>query len=98
MSDDEAGGEPMVVQGADAGRVRQDEAGHDRPRRGDPPRGQQAGIIALGVAEVVLTALAVADLVRRPRAQVRGPKALWVVGFGVQPFGPATYLLLGRRR
>ena len=64
----------------------------------DMPGWQQAGVVALGVVEVVLTTVAAADLVRRPRGQVRGPKALWALGLPVQPFGPVAYLAFGRRR
>ena len=61
------------------------------------PRQQQA--IKLGaIAEVVLTTIAVVDLARRPSGQFRGPKPLWLATFVVQPFGPITYLLAGRRR
>ena len=87
----------MVVPGENGGQVLRDPA-QDRPRWADLPRGQQAAIVALGVAEVVLTTIAVVDLKRRPRRQVRGPKALWALGLVVQPFGPVAYLLLGRRR
>jgi hypothetical protein len=62
------------------------------------PPWQQAAIVALGAVEIVLTTSATVDLVRRPRRQVRGPKALWALGFAVQPFGPMAYLALGRRR
>ena len=62
------------------------------------PRWQQTSIIALAAIEVALTTTAIVDLVRRPRARVRGPKTLWFLGFAVQPFGPLTYLALGRRR
>ena len=62
------------------------------------PRWQQAGLIALGAVEIVLTTKAALDLVRRPGSQVRGPKTLWFLGFAVQPFGPIAYLSLGRRR
>jgi hypothetical protein len=48
--------------------------------------------------EAVLTTIALRDLLRRPRRQVRGPKLLWGLGFVVQPFGPLAYLLAGRRR
>lgn len=48
--------------------------------------------------EVVLTTVALIDLARRPRESVRGPKALWALGMGVQPIGPIAYLLVGRRR
>ena len=68
-----------------------------REQWADAPRWQQIGVLALGSAEIVLTALAVVDLVRRPKSQVRGPKALWFAGLAVQPFGPVSYLLLGRR-
>jgi hypothetical protein len=64
----------------------------------DLPSWQQAAIVALGAVEIVLTTKATVDLVRRPRGQVRGPKALWALGFAVQPFGPMAYLALGRRR
>lgn len=78
--------------------VKRDEAGPARNRWDELPVWQQAGILALGAVEVVLTTKAAIDLVRRPRAQVRGPKTLWMLGFSVQPFGPIAYLGLGRRR
>lgn len=63
----------------------------------DFSEGQRAAILIAAVIEVVLTSLALADLVRRPRAQVRGPKPLWVLGCIVQPVGPIAYLAFGRR-
>jgi hypothetical protein len=51
----------------------------------------------MGAAEVVLTAFATADLYRRDASKVRGPKALWVSAFAVQPFGPLAYLVAGRK-
>jgi len=59
---------------------------------------QRGGVVALAVAEVVLTTWAAADLLRRPRGEVRGPKLAWLSLLSVQPFGPPAYLLLGRRR
>jgi len=58
---------------------------------------QQKAVIAAGAAEAVITAVALVDLVRRPKAQVRGPKLLWVAAFAVQPIGPLAYLKNGRR-
>ncbi len=86
----------MVVQGESSAATRESHAA--RPGWDDLLGWHQAGIVALAAAEVVMTTVAVADLVRRPRPRMRGPKALWAVGLGVQPFGPATYLLFGRRR
>jgi hypothetical protein len=40
--------------------------------------GQQAAILVGSAIEVVLTTIALADLARRPRAQVPGPKSVWV--------------------
>jgi hypothetical protein len=61
------------------------------------PPWQRTGTVVLGAAEIVATTIAAADLVRRPRAAVRGPKAMWWPALAVQPFGPLAYLLLGRR-
>jgi len=59
---------------------------------------QQKVIVVVGAAEVALTAVALRDLHHRPAAQVRGPKALWVLACVVQPFGPVAYLVKGRRQ
>jgi hypothetical protein len=57
----------------------------------------RAAVVALGVAEVVVTSVALRDLVRRPAGLVRGPKALWAPVLFVQPVGSPLYLLAGRR-
>ena len=57
----------------------------------------RAAIVALGLAEVVVTGVALRDLVRRPADLVRGPKALWAPILFVQPVGSPLYLLAGRR-
>jgi hypothetical protein len=59
--------------------------------------GQRAAILAGTAIEVVLTTVSLVDLARRPRAQVRGPKPLWVLGCVVQPVGPIAYMVIGRR-
>lgn len=59
--------------------------------------GQQRVICAVGAVEVVLTAAALRDLVKRPADEVRGPKALWGLACFVQPVGPIAYLAAGRR-
>lgn len=59
---------------------------------------QQGAILLGGAAELVVTALALRDLLHRPSAQVRGRKPWWVLSFVVQPFGPLAYLWRGRRR
>lgn len=59
-------------------------------------RAQQGAVVVLGAAEVVLTAVAVVDLVRRPAEQVRGPKVAWAAGLAIQPVGPIAYLAWGR--
>ncbi len=59
---------------------------------------QKRAIVGAGVLEVVLTSIALIDLAKRESAQVRGPKALWLLGIFVQPVGPIAYLSLGRRK
>lgn len=59
---------------------------------------QRAGVVGIGVVEVVLSVWAGRDLKRRPKDRVRGPKVLWALALPVQPIGPLGYLLLGRRR
>lgn len=59
---------------------------------------EQRAIIGGGVAEAVMTSYALVDLVRRPKAGIRGPKLLWLAALVVQPFGPLAYLRWGPRR
>ena len=68
-----------------------------KKRWSDFSGGQRAAILVGTAIEVVLTTVALADLARRPRAQVRGPKPLWVLSCVVQPVGPIAYLVGGRR-
>ena len=63
----------------------------------DLPPAARAAIVAGGVAEIIVTSLALRDLVRRPGRDVRGPKLFWVATFAVQPFGPLLYFAAGRR-
>ena len=58
---------------------------------------QQKAVVFVGSVEIVVTAIATADLMRRESSRVRGPKALWVSAFAVQPFGPIAYLMAGRK-
>ncbi|MFU8875725.1 hypothetical protein [Micromonospora sp. SL4-19] len=62
----------------------------------DLSREQRRAIIALASVELVLTAIAAADLARRPADLVRGPKPLWWLAMFVQPAGPMAYLARGR--
>jgi hypothetical protein len=68
-----------------------------KKRWSDFSEGQRAAILVGTAVEVVLTTVALSDLARRPRAQVRGPKPLWVLSCVVQPVGPIAYLVGGRR-
>lgn len=64
----------------------------------DLSTGQRVALSALVAVEVALTTTALVDLARRPSSQVRGPKLAWALGCFVQPVGPITYLVAGRRR
>jgi hypothetical protein len=62
------------------------------------PPWKRTATFVLSAVEIVATTAAVIDLARRPRAEIRGPKALWWPALTVQPFGPLAYLFLGRRK
>ena len=88
----------MVLHNGEAETIPPGDRTTGRPKWDELPRWQQAGILAMGSVELVLTTKALIDLVRRPAWEVRGPKTLWALGFAVQPFGPIAYLTFGRRR
>jgi hypothetical protein len=72
----------------------------DRPRKkrwSEYSPAARVAIVSLAIVELVVTTVALRDLVRRPRGQVRGPKILWFLGCFVQPVGSPLYLLAGRR-
>ena len=58
---------------------------------------QRTAIVLGAIVELIITSIALRDLVRRPREQVRGPKIVWLATFFVQPFGPILYFRVGRR-
>ncbi|MGZ4590648.1 MAG: PLD nuclease N-terminal domain-containing protein [Actinomycetes bacterium] len=59
---------------------------------------QQRALVAGSAVEVLLTAIALVDLARRPAGRVRGAKGWWVLAVFVQPVGPIAYLVYGRAR
>jgi hypothetical protein len=69
----------------------------DKKRWSDFSPAQRAAILVGAAIEVVLTTTALVDLAKRPRAQVRGPKLFWLLACVVQPVGPISYLMFGRR-
>ena len=54
-------------------------------------------VIGAGL-ELLVTTIALRDLIRRPADEVRGSKVLWFLGCFVQPIGSPLYLVVGRRR
>ena len=68
------------------------------PHRLHTARAMKTAIVVGATAELVVTSIALRDLVGRPKGQVRGSKLLWFFSFFVQPVGAPLYLLVGRRR
>jgi hypothetical protein len=64
----------------------------------DVPRRQKKRLAIVALVELVLTTVALWDLTHRPAAQVRGKKLVWALASFVQPVGPISYLLFGRKR
>ena len=69
-----------------------------RRRWSDLDPREQALVIGLAAVQVGLATAAWIDLARRPAAAIRGPKAAWAVGIGVNFAGPIAYFAIGRRR
>lgn len=69
----------------------------NKKRWSDLTDSQRAAIVIGAAIEIVITTLAVVDLAKHPRTQVRGPNVLWLAGFVVQPVGPLAYFAIGRR-
>jgi hypothetical protein len=60
---------------------------------------RQTRIVGVAVAgQLVVAALTLRDLSRRPAEAVRGPKWLWRILGTANTGGSAAYWLLGRRR
>jgi hypothetical protein len=59
---------------------------------------QQAGVVGAGVIQVALLLAALADIVRRPADQIKGPKLAWAAASFVNFAGPIAYFAFGRRR
>lgn len=75
--------------------------GRNRPQKKrwpDLSPSQRAAIVLAAIVELILTTVALQDLARRPRKEVRGWKPAWVLTCFVQPIGPILYFLVGRRR
>jgi len=66
-------------------------------RWSDYTTAQRIALLTLMSTELVLTATAAVDLVRRPAQGLRGGRRLWWLLIFVQPVGPLLYLFWGRR-
>ncbi|MEO8285530.1 MAG: PLD nuclease N-terminal domain-containing protein [Chloroflexota bacterium] len=64
----------------------------------DLSTGLKARIIGQIVVQGALFFYALWDLSHRPSNKVKGDKRLWTVALFVQPIGPISYLVFGRKR
>jgi hypothetical protein len=60
--------------------------------------GQRFGVFASAAVQLVLLALALNDLKRRPADQVRGSKRWWRAAVFLDTVGPIAYFVFARRR
>ena len=60
---------------------------------------QKARVVVAAVAvQAAVAAVTIRDINRRPKRDVRGPKALWRLVGGANTLGSIAYWVLGRRR
>jgi hypothetical protein len=88
----------MSRDGAQSTQATEDRTRRQKKRWADLSPGERAAIVLGAIAELILTTIALRDLARRPREEVRGSKPAWVLACFVQPIGPILYFLVGRRR
>ena len=68
-------------------------------KRWSDPSPVQRGAVALSVTiQLGLLVAALLDIYRRPAAEIRGNKRLWVAVAFINFFGPISYFLFGRER
>lgn len=72
--------------------------GSKKKRWSERSPAQRRVIVALGAAQVSFQLAALLDLRRRPAAEIRGSKRVWVAASFVNWLGPLAYLTYGRRR
>ncbi|WP_043846864.1 PLD nuclease N-terminal domain-containing protein [Crystallibacter crystallopoietes] len=60
--------------------------------------GQKASVFLSSAVQLSLLLAALADLRKRPAAQINGPKPAWAVGSFISFFGPIAYFLFGRKK
>jgi hypothetical protein len=59
---------------------------------------QKRGIVLSGAAQIALLTVALVDIYRRPKEEIRGNKLLWTLVSFINFVGPISYFLFGRRR
>lgn len=63
----------------------------------DLPTGARVAAVSVAALDLAAKSAALADILRRPAASLRGPKWLWVLAQAVNGVGPAAYWLVARR-
>jgi hypothetical protein len=69
-----------------------------KKRWGELPKGQQRGIVGVGIVQVGLCIAALIDIRRRPADAINGRKPMWVALSFVNTIGPLAYFAFGRRK
>ena len=59
---------------------------------------QKATVVLSAAIQLGLLAAALVDIYRRPAAEIRGNKKVWVAAAFMNFVGPIAYFLLGRKR
>ncbi|WP_427017744.1 PLDc N-terminal domain-containing protein [Pseudarthrobacter sp. P1] len=59
--------------------------------------GKQRAVAVTAVLELIVLGVSLSDLIRRPATEVKGSKVLWGAALFVNPVGPISYWLFGRR-
>ena len=69
-----------------------------RKRWKDLSKGRRAAILIMGSIQILLLALALWDIRKRPAEGIAGSKTMWAMISFVNFLGPLAYFLFGRKR
>ena len=69
-----------------------------KKRWSDLGSAQKSSVLLSVTIQLGLLAAVLADIYRRPAAEIRGNKKLWVAAAFINFVGPISYFLFGRKR
>ena len=68
-----------------------------KPSWSEISAGRKTAILAVGIAQIAIAAIAWRDLAARPADEINGRKGIWAAVIAIDWIGPIAYFVKGRR-